>query len=115
MVGEKIGQIECTRLAFGLLVEELAAIELVTVRAGDADGVGIAGEQGIQRADGAAVGIADEDAVEAAGPVIELFRDGRGDAFGTVMQLGGDGGQLVVPTPLVGDGDQFRARWRRRL
>ena len=61
MVGEKIGQIECARLPFGLLIEMRAAVELVTVGAGNADGVGIAGQEGIQRADGAAVGIADED------------------------------------------------------
>ena len=107
MAGEEIGQVKGTRLAFGLFRKACTTVEFVAVGAGDANGVGIAGQQRIQRAERAAVAVADEDAVEASGPGVQFFGHLRGDAFGAVMQLRWNGGQFIVPAAAVGDGDEF--------
>jgi hypothetical protein len=61
------------------------------------------GEQLVERAVGAAVGVGDRDVVVARAEPVELGRDGRRDPLGPVVQQRGDRVHVDVPAAPAGD------------
>ena len=107
MAGQKIGDVECARVCFGVLGKKLAAVEFIAMGTGNASYVIVAADQLIDCPATAAIGIADQDQVKAMGPVVKFLLYRRCDLMRQVVQLRWHSRQLIVPRLPIGNCDQF--------
>ena len=104
---QEVGEVEGAEVRAVVAFKGVAAIEFVTVRAGDANDVVVARQQRVECAPCAAVGIANQNEVEARGSRIEQGGHGGRDALRQVMQLRGYSRQFKIPCLPLRHGDHL--------